>query len=164
MNTATAIAPRRSRWIPWVFAGGFLLVVAVNATMITFAVNSFTGLTTTEPYTKGLRFNDQIRQAEAQERLGWHVAARFEKSGTQSGAVEVKLTERSGAPLAGARVTAILTRPVEKNRDFTVMLQSAGHGRYVGRADFPLPGAWDVKYRVERDGQSLEANDRLQVE
>ena len=164
MPSAAAAEPRKSRWIPWVFILGFLVVVAVNGTMIAFAVNSFTGLTTSEPYTKGLRFNDQIRHVEAQERLGWHLAARFDKSGAQSGDVAIQLSDRSAAPLVGARITATFARPVEKNREFTVAFQSAGNGRYVGHAEFPLPGVWDVTYRIERDGQSLEARDRIEVQ
>jgi nitrogen fixation protein FixH len=121
MSTLAARAmPRRSRWIPWVFVGGFLLVVAVNAALIFFSVNSFTGLTTTEAYTKGLRFNDQIREAEVYERLGWHVAARFSPVEGRSGTIEVKLTDRNGAALTGAEVSVEFSRPVEKDRDFTL--------------------------------------------
>jgi nitrogen fixation protein FixH len=164
MSTLAARLPRRSRWIPWVFVGGFLLVVAVNATLIVFAVQSFSGLTTSEPYTKGLRFNDQIREAEVYERLGWHVAARFRALGARSGVVEMKLVDRGGAPLSDAEVNAEFSRPVEQNRDFTLTLRSQGDGRYVARAEFPLAGIWDVKYRIERAGQMLKARDRLQVE
>lgn len=165
MSTLAARAmPRRSRWIPWVFAGGFLLVVAVNATLIAFAVSSFTGLTTTEPYTKGLRFNEQIREAETYERLGWRVAARFRPIAARHGTIEVKLADRDGAPLAGAVVSAEFSRPVEKDRDFTLTLRARGGGRYVAEADFPLAGIWDVKYRIEHGVESLKARDRLQVE
>jgi nitrogen fixation protein FixH len=164
MSTATIASPRRSRWIPCVFIGGFLLVVAVNAVMITFAVRSFTGVTTTEPYTKGLRFNEQIREAEAYERLGWQVAARFRPAGAQRGVVEIELTSRDGAPIADATVIAEFSRPVEKDRDFTLTLRHQGGGRYVGTAEFPLAGVWDVKYRIERGAQALTARDRLQVE
>ncbi|MCW5773715.1 MAG: FixH family protein [Rhodospirillaceae bacterium] len=155
---------RKSRWIPWLFVLGFVVVVAVNGALVYFAVGSFTGLTTTEPYTKGLRFNDQIRHVEAQERLGWHLAARFQRAGALHGELELELKDRSGAPLAGARVTAKFGRPVERDRDFTVALQPAGGGRYVARVALPLPGAWDVRYRIERDGQDIEAQDRLTVE
>lgn len=164
MSTLAARAmPRRSRWIPWVFVGGFLLVVAVNATLIFFAVDSFTGLTTTEPYTKGLRFNEQIREAEVSERLGWHVAARFTPIEARRGTVEVMLTDRNGAALAGAEVNVTFTRPVEKNRDFTIALRARGGGRYAGEAEFPLSGLWDATYRIERGAETLKAHDRLQV-
>jgi nitrogen fixation protein FixH len=164
MNAMPAALPRKSRWIPWVFVGGFLLVVAVNAIMITFAVNSFTGLTTTEPYTKGLRFNDQIREAETYERLGWQIAARFRPTSARLGAVEIMLTDRGGAAITDAEVNAEFSRPVEKGHDFTLTLRAAGGGRYVGNAEFPLAGVWDVKYRIERGGQTLKARARLQVQ
>jgi nitrogen fixation protein FixH len=164
MNTITAALPRKSRWIPWVFIGGFLLVVAVNAIMITFAVKSFTGLTTTEPYTKGLRFNDQIREAEVYERLGWKIAARFRPISARLGTVEIKLVDREGAAIIDAVVNAEFSRPVEKGHDFTLTLRAAGAGRYVGHAEFPLAGIWEVKYHVEHGGDMLKARDRLQVQ
>jgi len=164
MSTLAAAPPRRSRWIPWVFVGGFLLVVAVNATMITFAVKSFSGLTTSEPYTKGLRFNDQIRESQTYERLGWHIAARFRPLEARRGIVELRLTDRGGAPLADAEVNAEFSRPVEKDRDFTLTLRAQGGGRYAAEADFPLAGIWDVKYRIVHGEQVLKARDRLQVE
>jgi len=164
MSTIAAALPRKSRWIPWVFVGGFLLVVAVNAVMIIFAVRSFTGLTTTEPYTKGLRFNDQIREAELYEQLGWKIAARFAPATARRGRIEVQLADRGGAPLSDAVITAEFSRPVEKGHDFTLTLSPLGQGRYAADAEFPLSGVWDVKYRIERAGEMLKARHRLQVQ
>jgi len=165
MNTAALPARvRRSRWIPWAFIGGFAIVLAANAAMVTFAITSFTGLTTTEPYTKGLRYNDQLRQSEAQQRLGWHIASAYRKTGALRGEIELKLTDRAGAALAGATVTARFERPVERGHDFTATLQSLGGGRYAAAAEFPLRGAWDVRYRIARDGAVLEARERLEIE
>ena len=164
MSALAARMPRRSRWIPWVFVGGFLLVVAVNATLVVFAVQSFSGLTTTEPYTRGLRFNDQIREAEVYERLGWRVAARFRPLEARRGVVEIRLADRGGAPLADAEVSVEFSRPVENDRDFTLTLKSMGGGRYAAEAEFPLAGVWDVKYRIERAAGTMKARDRLQVE
>jgi len=164
MSTLAARAlPRRSRWIPWVFVGGFLLVVAVNATLIFFAVNSFTGLTTTEPYTKGLRFNEQIREAEVYEKLGWHVAARFSPIAARQGGIELRLTDRGGDAISDAEVSVEFSRPVEKDRDFTLTLRARGNGRYAAEAEFPLAGIWDVKYRTARGAETLKARDRVQV-
>lgn len=161
---AARAAPRRSRWIPWVFVGGFLVVVAANATMVVFAVGSFTGLTTTEPYTKGLRFNDRIREAEAQRRLGWQLAARFDAPGARHGAVEIRLTDRGGAPISDAAIAVTFSRPVEKGHDFTIALRAGGTGRYAAAAEFPLPGIWDVTYRIERGADTLTARERVRVE
>ena len=154
----------RGRWIPWVFIGGFVLVLAVNGTMIALALSSFTGLTTAEPYTKGLRFNEDIRHAEEQERLGWRVASGFEKRGERKGEIELKIVDRMDHPISGAKISAAFSRPVERGHDFAVALEPAGDGRYFGRIDFPLPGVWDVRYRVAHDGRVLEARDRFEVQ
>ena len=163
--TATlAKSERRGRWIPWVFVGGFGVIVIVNAIMIAFAVGTFSGLTTSEPYTKGLRFNDQLRQVEAQERLGWHVSSGFARTGAQAGDLTLAITDRAGGGISGARVTATFTRPLERKRDFTVTLEARGAGRYAAHADLPLPGLWLVRYRIERDRDVLEASERIEVE
>ena len=41
MNSQT-FDPKRSRWIPWVFVGGMLLVVVVNGVLIFSAISTFT--------------------------------------------------------------------------------------------------------------------------
>ena len=164
MSAIIAGNERRGRWIPWIFVGGFAVIIIVNGIMITFAVGTFSGLTTSEPYTKGLRFNDQLRQAEAQERLGWHVSSRFVPGGTRSGDFTLEIADRGGAGIAGARVTATFTRPLERKRDFTVALAALGGGRYGAHAELPLPGLWLVRYRIERDGSVVEAAERIEVE
>jgi nitrogen fixation protein FixH len=45
---STIVPPRRS-WIPWVFASGMGIVVAVNAVLITAAFSSFPGLVVQRP-------------------------------------------------------------------------------------------------------------------
>ena len=37
---------RRSLWIPWIFIGSMLVVVAVNAMLIYYAAHTFSGLDT----------------------------------------------------------------------------------------------------------------------
>ncbi|HOT83126.1 MAG TPA: FixH family protein, partial [Candidatus Defluviicoccus seviourii] len=43
-------------WYPWIFVGGMLIVVAVNAVMAIVAVGTFSGLETTDHYRKGLAY------------------------------------------------------------------------------------------------------------
>ena len=68
---STVMEPRRSAWIPWVFVGGLLLVVAVNAVLIVTAVGSFTGLTTGHSYDRGRAYNHVLAEAARQDALGW---------------------------------------------------------------------------------------------
>ena len=55
----------RSRYIPWLFVAGFAVVIAVNATMIWFAVGSFSGLYTPVPRDRGLHYNAIIAEQKA---------------------------------------------------------------------------------------------------
>ena len=43
-GTGAGFDPKRSRWIPWIFVGGMLLVVAVNAVLVFASVSTFTGV------------------------------------------------------------------------------------------------------------------------
>ena len=54
--------PSRGRWIPWAFAGGLLLVVAVNAVLVYYAVSTFTGVTTPRAYEQGRRYDEVLVQ------------------------------------------------------------------------------------------------------
>ena len=72
----TAIASR-SRYIPWLFVAGFAIVVAVNATMITFAVGSFSGLYTPKPRERGLHYNGVVAEQKSRDALGWRIDCSF---------------------------------------------------------------------------------------
>jgi nitrogen fixation protein FixH len=58
-------------WVPMLFIGGFLVVIGVNATLIYFAQDTFSGLETASPYERGLDYNTTLAAEAAQDRLGW---------------------------------------------------------------------------------------------
>ena len=60
----------RGRYIPWLFVGGFAIVIAVNAVMIWFAVGSFSGLYSDRAREVGLHYNRraQLRARQIGER------------------------------------------------------------------------------------------------
>src|SRR5262249_55665126 len=64
---------RSGRHYPWLIVAGMALVVAVNGVLIYFAVSSFTGLATDDPYDKGLAFNQAAAAATAEAARGWQV-------------------------------------------------------------------------------------------
>ena len=62
----------RGRWIPWTYAAGMLVVIAVNAVLITAALRSFPGLVVQRPYDRGIAYNEELRQigrASCRERV-----------------------------------------------------------------------------------------------
>ena len=155
MNTADVT---RSRYIPWLFVAGFALVFAVNATMITFAVGSFSGLYTPKPRDRGLRFNEVIAAQQARDALGWRVESTWRPG---SDDLEIAVFDRAGQPLAGAQVAVALVRPAEKGAVLDVAMTAVDIGRHAGYVALPARGNWDVDISVELGGQRFAQTRRM---
>jgi nitrogen fixation protein FixH len=155
MSTAVA---SRSRYIPWLFVGGFALVVAVNATMIWFAVGSFAGLYTEKPRDRGLHYNKVLAEQQRRDALGWRVEAAWRP---ESGRLEIDVFDSDGRPLAPSRLTAELVRPVEKRPPIGVALGVTDIGRFAGYVDLPERGNWDLDIVVERGAERYALTRRV---
>lgn len=153
--SATSPAPR-GRWIPWIFVGGFGVVVAVNAVLITAAVSTFTGTTTSGAYNRGLEYGEVLAEAARQRALGWR--------GTISradAAVLVSLRLPDGTPLpADAIVIGTLQRPLERMA-LPLGFQPVGPGGWRAVAEVPAPGAWEAVLTVKRGTDHFELRERL---
>jgi nitrogen fixation protein FixH len=148
----------RSRYIPWLFVAGFAVVIAVNATMICFAVGSFSGLYTPAPRARGLHYNAIMAEQKARDALGWRVEAAWHP---EDGRLEVAVFDAAGQPLAGARITAELIRPVEKRPPLAVALAAIDLGRFAGSVDLPERGNWDLDIVVEQGGDRYALTRRM---
>jgi nitrogen fixation protein FixH len=163
----SAAPPGRRRqpghWIPWLFIGLFMIVLAANGVMIAIAVATFTGLETENAYQKGLAYNDRLEAVAEQERLGW----RADFAATSGGGSQVELTlelaDRLGAPIASAEVEARLVRPVQAGHDLTVRLEETDPGRYAAAVDLPLPGQWDVRLAAKARDSAYRLTERIQA-
>lgn len=155
MTTALA---SRSRYIPWLFVGGFAVVIAVNAIMMTFAVSSFSGLYTPKPRDRGLHYNEIVAEKQSRDTLGWRIETMWRQ---ETSRLEVRLFDLAGQPLTGAHVSAELVRPVEKRPPLDVALGDLGEGRFAGHVDLPLRGNWDLDIVVERNGDRYAVTRRM---
>ncbi len=155
MTTARA---SRSRYIPWLFVAGFAIVVAVNATMISFAVGSFSGLYTPKPRERGLYYNAVVAEQKARDALGWRIDPTWRP---ETGRLEVTVSDATGQPLASARVFAELVRPVEKRPPVGVTLTMVDAGKFVGHVELPVRGNWDLDVVVEHGGDRFAQTRRL---
>ncbi|NOZ41657.1 MAG: hypothetical protein GXP02_00585, partial [Alphaproteobacteria bacterium] len=57
----------------WV-VGFFIVIFIINGLMVFFALSTFGGLETRNPYFKGLYYNRQLAAAAAQEKSGWKIS------------------------------------------------------------------------------------------
>jgi nitrogen fixation protein FixH len=161
--TNTAKPTNRDWWIPWSFVAFFGVVLLVNGTMIFFAMESWTGVETSDAYQKGLAYNEQIAAAEVQAEQGWHAALDYAPEGGLKGRLSLSLSDRFETPLDGARVVVALVRPAHEGQDFTVELAPEGAGRYGASVDFPLAGLWEARMTAEHERGSHRLRSRLMV-
>ena len=132
--------PRKSAWIPWVFVGAMLVVIAVNAVMVTFAIQSYSGLAVDKPYERGVHYNDVLAAQRGQDALGWRVSVNVE-----AGQLVLRIQDRDGQPLNRIGITGRLERPVSNDAPLPLLFTAMGDGRFVAPLTTPHPGQWDVK-------------------
>lgn len=148
-------AVSRGRWIPWTYAGGMLVVIAVNAVLITAAFRSFPGLVVQRPYDRGIAYNDQLRQSRAQTELGWTVLPRYEP-----GRLTVRVLDARGVPVDALVVRATLSRPLEAGSVITASLSPSADG-YTSGIEPLRHGQWDIALDVSKAGENYRSLYRI---
>ena len=150
-----AFDPARGRWIPWVFAGMMLIVVAVNGVLIYSAVHSFTGTTTGKAYDRGRAYNHVLEEAERQAALGWvpHV-------GLAGGRLQVSVLDREGGPVPG-RLQGLLHRPLD-GRAVPLAFSAVAAGIWSAEAATPAAGQWEARLTLtDAAGRHLDIRQRV---
>ena len=136
----------------------FGVVLAVNAIFVTYALGTWSGLSVEQPYDRGIRYNQVLKIDQAELALGWSVHASYDGR-----RIEATITDRSGAPVDGATVTARLERPTNEGMDQELSLTPAGSGRYDGHAAVPLAGQWDLRIAANRGSDRVHQRTRVLV-
>ena len=146
--------PRRSRWIPWVFVGGMLLVLAVNVGMVISALTTFTGVTTGRAYDKGRAYNHVLEEAARQDALGWRATVAVEAR-----TLRLAVLDRAGQAVAG-RVEAELHRPMDGLR-LPLALSADGTG-WTADVSAAHAGLWEAQATLtDAEGHRLDIRQRV---
>ncbi|MBF0392645.1 MAG: FixH family protein [Alphaproteobacteria bacterium] len=162
-------SPRpRGWWYPYIFVGGFGVVLTVNVIMIYFATSTFTGLETVGAYDKGIRYNQTLAGAEAQRKLGWAVTveattdAALDPKGEPVAAVTtVTFQDAAAKPVEGLDVAGLFVRPTVAGHDSKAVFQPIGPGRYQARLILPFPGQWDLQLLAVRGELEYQLSERV---
>jgi nitrogen fixation protein FixH len=150
--------PKRGRWIPWVFVGGMLLVVVVNAMLVFASVSTFTGVTTGHAYDRGRAYNHVLEEAARQDALGWRAQVALDGE-----VLSVSITDREGLPVGG-RVEGVLLRPLE-GAELALDFAAAGPGRFIAFAHAPGKGQWEARLALHGvRGERLDIRERIIVQ
>lgn len=156
--TTTADTKPIDKYIPWMFVAFFVVIAAVNAVFVTFALKTHSGTVTDSAYERGLAYNATLEAAKKQEELGWSAKLSYENT-----VLKLVLTDRSGNPVVKGKATAEITRPVTSGFDQTLDLSEAEGGAYTANVTLPLSGQWHVRIDVNADGQAYQVNQTLMI-
>lgn len=153
-------------WYPWIFVGGLVIVIAVNAVMMTLAIGTFPGLETEDAYRKGIEYNQTIAAARAQDARGWHLDLHFTQSpeaGVHGGDVSIAFVDRDGQALRELEVKVDFVRPLGEGIDDPLPFDERGGGVYGARFIAPLPGQWDARILARRGNETFQATRRIVI-
>jgi nitrogen fixation protein FixH len=152
----TARAPR-SAWnlFPWIVVGVMGFVVLVNGGMVWQALSTFPGVAATDVFDHSNQYDEVLAMAEREAALGWTLQAQAE-----SGAVILTLADRTGAPLAGARVAGTALRPLGPDHAAMLVFNEVAPGQYQSDAMLD-EGQWSLRLAVTKGADTLHATRRL---
>jgi len=153
----------RQRWIPALFVFGFLVVIGVNAVLITAASKTFSGLVVANPYKKGAEYSANQQDLAEQRRLNWRHRISVAPAANGELSLQVQWSDAAGFALSGMTVVASLERPVEQIEPITLRLTERGGGIYAATLQLPRAGIWDLRIRAEHGSRHVVAADRIQV-
>ena len=143
----------------------FGVTIAVNVTMATFAVSTFSGEDVSDPYLKGLAFNATLGARSAQERLGWTATIDIRRGTAAAAIIVVAIKDRQSRALTGLTLEVMLRRPTNANLDRIVALKSESNGHYSATVPDVARGQWDaIATAKASDGISFEATRRVMLQ
>lgn len=143
------------RTVFFILVAFFGVIVAVNAMMLSLALDTMPGLTTASSYQASQRFNRDLAAARERDARGWAVEARADRDPAGVAAVTVSVREPEGALVERIAVSARLEHPARRTLDRPLDITRTGTGLYAGTAADVAPGAHDLVVEISRAGVLL---------
>lgn len=142
----------KSSKIPYFFLAFFIVVVLVNVAYIYLSKQSWRGIISPDAYQKGLNYNETLKQAEEQKKLGWKVSYILTQNSENNFVISVNPSDQNNAQIVDAEVAIEFRRPSEEGYDF-IQRFTFKDGVYEEKISFPLKGQWDFGIIVQKDGK-----------
>jgi len=140
----------------------FGIIIAVNLTFVLLALDTFTGVSTANPYKEGLAYNDVLAAREEQRDLGWQGSVTATPVSAGEDAITLTLTDNTGTPVRGLALTGTLRRPTHEGADQPLDWQEESPGNYRTVVDLPERGNWDLVVRTsDASNRPFEMKTRL---
>jgi nitrogen fixation protein FixH len=139
---------------PLVIVGLLVGGVGANVGLMIVATGDASFAVEPDYYKKALDWDRTMAQEEKNAELGWSVSTRLERA-TRSGQARLvaRVTDRTGAPIGGARVAVEAFPSARASQVVTATLDPEGGGVYATGLPVGRPGLWELRVRVTRGEQ-----------
>jgi nitrogen fixation protein FixH len=154
--------PRRGRaragprgWF-WPALVGALLIggVGANVGLMVAATRDPSFAVERDYYRKALHWDETMAQEATNAALGWSVAVAVEPAEVPGRArIRARVADREGRPVTGARVAVEAFPSARASHVLSLVLPPDAGGGYAATLELERPGLWELRFRVERDGQ-----------
>jgi len=123
----------------------FGLIFLVNGIFVYYAITTFGGGDSSDPYRKGLHYNDTLAEAARDAERGWQGALSYEAG---AGKLTLDLRDRVGDPISGLHVAATVGRPATDREDRSARFHEIEPGSYAAELKL-APGRWIAQLQSE---------------
>ncbi len=125
----------------------FAVVIGVNLTMARFASSTFGGVVVENSYVASQQFNGWLKQASAEQALGWKGTITRDGDGRAT----LQLTDKNSKMITAAKVTAVAEHPLGRRPATALVLHEIAPGTYAA----PLEkGRWRLRITVEAQAKA----------
>jgi nitrogen fixation protein FixH len=135
----------------------FGVMLIANGLFVYFAVATFSGGDTSNPYRKGLDYNETLAAAERLAARGWQSEIGYD---TRVGRLSLRVRDRTAAPVTGLNIEAGLSRPATEKDDRAVGLTEVEPGVYAAEIKL-APGSWVISIAPSEVSDTSEPVYRL---
>jgi nitrogen fixation protein FixH len=139
----------------------FAVIISVNICLAWFAIATNSGEVATEPYRKGLHYNDRIAADERQAGLGWKQSVELEHSGRS---LRVTITDRHNLPVRHLSLEGTIAHPATRKGEATLLFHETTDGSYLSEVVLS-PGGYiaDITAKTASDPENLSFRGRQRL-
>tara|TARA_R110000787_G_scaffold10415_7_gene35361 strand:- start:6537 stop:7040 length:504 start_codon:yes stop_codon:yes gene_type:complete len=122
---------------------GFILffgvISVVNGIFMYMALHTWPGLTNTQAYKDGIKYNEVLADGERQAALGWQSRVKM-----SDGLLLIDVTAKDGTPMTGLALDAVISRPLGSEERVTLRATEVTPGKYQASLVSPVAGRWMI--------------------
>lgn len=156
----------KSPWV-WGMAGMIVVMICVNMFMIYVGSISAHGLVVDDFYDRGKNyFEAEGDRQETANRLGWKMdlLVPVEPRMNTPQNYRLKVVDSDGYPIPDVTVEFLAFRLDNAKQDFVMKMSAESTTMYSTKANFSLPGHWDLLLVVKQGEDEMDIAKRIFIE